>query len=147
MRKRFGFLASLAVAAALIVPPQAKAVVATIANDLNPSDRGSILIISNIKGVGIRPNTRVVLNPGEKKRLSGRNVYSFTLSRVFGDKKEKYVVACPKDPRIKDQITLRLIDIQNDTMPSGCVLERTGSDFADSGMVWDAKPKKRSSGY
>ena len=118
----------------------AQAVVPTIENDLNPNERGAILQVTNIKGVGLTPNKRIVLNPGEKKRIAGRNVFSFTLSRIFGAVSQRYVVSCPKDKRIKDQITLRLIDIQNNTMPSGCILERTGKYYSELGMVWDEKP-------
>ena len=123
------------------IPHDANAIVATITNDLSAGEPGAILEISKIRGQGIPPNLRVVLNPGEKKRLSGRNIFSFTVARVFGDTKSKYVVACPTDPRVRDQITFRLTDIQGNSMPSGCVLERTGTFYSDSGMVWDSKIK------
>jgi hypothetical protein len=136
----FFFSSSLLLLALLLTEKQASAIIATISNDLSANDPGAIIEVSNIKGQGLRPNLRFILNPGEKRRISGRNVFSFTLSRIFGATKERYVVACPKDPRIKDQITFRLIDIQNNAMPSGCILERTGTYYSDRGMVWDSKP-------
>lgn len=123
-----------------LVPDTAHAVVMTIVNDLSPEEAGAILEITNVKGIDIPPNLRVVLNPGQSKRLTIRNVYTFTVSRVFGDEQQKFVVSCPKDPRIKDKITLRLVDIQSNSMPAGCLLERTGKWTRSDGTQWDRHP-------
>jgi len=124
----------------LSIPNSSFAVVTTIVNDLSPNDAGSILEVSNIKGKLLPPNLKIIVRPGETKKLTVRNVWRFTVTRIFGDVNEKYVVSCPTDPRVKDKITLRLVDIRANSMPAGCILEKTGRWTRSDGLSWDAKP-------
>ena len=137
--KNFRYILALALSL-LLLPLSSDAVVTTIVNDLSPSDPGSILEVSNIKGKLLPPNLKIIVRPGETKKLTIRNIHRFTVTRIFGDVNEKYVVSCPTDPRVKDKITLRLVDIRNNSMPAGCLLEKTGRWTRSDGVSWDAKP-------
>ena len=130
------YLLAPALAVTLVAAP-AGAVITTIVNDLSPEESGAILEVSNVKGQKIQPNLRIVLNPGETKKISVRNIYRFTVSRIYGDSRDKFIVSCPTDPRVRNKITLRLVDITHNSMPAGCRLERTGKWTRNGGTTWD----------
>ena len=139
-RRFFSKGAAFLIAVSFVFLPvrDAFAVITTIVNDLDPKNPGAILVVSNIKGKGVPPNLKVVLNPGESRKLTAKNVVQFTVTQVFGDYRQKYMVSCPKDPRVKNKITLRLVDIKNNSMPAGCMLERTGTWTRLDGVQWDS---------
>lgn len=125
----------------LSVPPRAEAVVVTIINDLRQDQEGSVIEVDSMKGLGVRPGHKLSIMPGEKKRISPRNVSAFTVSRVYGDFKEKYVVQCSTDRRVDDAITLRLEDVVQNQMPLGCQLWKTGKWYSSAGTVWEKEYK------
>lgn len=129
------------VALAIAAPPAASAVVVTIVNDLRQDQEGSVIEVDSMKGLGVRPGHKLSIMPGEKKRISPRNVSGFTVSRVYGDFKEKYVVQCSTDRRVDDAITLRLVDVVQNQMPLGCQLWKTGKWYSSAGTIWEKEYK------
>ena len=120
----------------------AGAIVATVENELDHSDTGAVLEITNIKGKGIPPNLRVLVMPGERKQVSRRNVYSFVVNRVYADRKERFEVLCPDDPRLKESVSLTLDNVNSDEVAGGCVIARKGRWTVEEGYVWEKKRRK-----
>lgn len=118
-------------------PASARAVVVTITNTLTQEQEGSVLEIDSIKGLGVKPGHKLSIMPGEKKKVTPRNINAFVVSRVYGDYKIKYQVNCPTDRRVSDSIHLTLDEIVSNKLPLGCEMTRTGKWYASAGTFWD----------
>ncbi len=129
-------------AAVAIGGGDAHAIVATVANGLSEKHDGGVLEVTNIKGKGVPPNLRVLVMPGEKKQVTRRNVYSFVVNRVYSDRKERFQVLCPEDPRLKEEVTMNFKEIESDQIPGGCVVAKRGRWTADEGAIWVKKRAK-----
>ena len=127
---------------AVLLPVSANAIVATVENELNHSEAGAVLEITNIKGKGIPPNLRVLVMPGERKQVSRRNVYSFVVNRVYADRKERFEVLCPDEQRLKESVSLTLDNVNADEVAGGCVIARKGRWTVEEGFVWEKKRRK-----
>ncbi len=118
-------------------PRSAHAVVVTITNTLTQEEEGSVLEIDSVKGLGVKPGHKLSIMPGEKKKVTPRNINAFVVSRVYGDYKVKYQVNCPTDRRVSDSIHLTLDQIINNKLPLGCEMTRTGKWYSSAGTFWD----------
>lgn len=118
-------------------PASARAVVVTITNTLTQEQEGSVLEIDSIKGLGVKPGHKLSIMPGEKKKVTPRNINAFVVSRVYGDYKIKYQVNCPTDRRVSGPIHLTLEEIVENKLPLGCEMTRTGKWYASAGTFWD----------
>lgn len=141
------FLRSIIIGAAVLcaigvmTPTPSAAVVVTIINDLQEDQEGSVIEVDTMKGRGVRPGHKLSIMPGEKKKISPRNLSRFTVSRVYGDYKEKYIVQCSTDRRVDDAITLTLADVVKNRMPAGCQLWKVGKWYSAAGTIWEKEYK------
>lgn len=119
----------------------AHAISVYILNTLQPSEPGAVLEITSVKGVGVSGNQKMLVMPGERKRVYARHVTGFVLSRVYGDFKTLYDVKCPEDMRIKDVLNIGLTEIEKNTVGAGCEVVREGKWTLESGTAWKAKKK------
>lgn len=119
----------------------AHAISVYILNSLQPSEPGAVLEITSVKGIGVSGNQKMLVMPGEKKRVYARHVTGFVLSRVYGDFKTLYDVKCPEDVRIKDILIIGLSEIQKNTVGAGCEVIREGKWTLESGTSWQQKKK------
>ncbi len=119
----------------------AHAISVYILNSLQPSEPGAVLEITSVKGIGVSGNQKMLVMPGEKKRVYARHVTGFVLSRVYGDFKTLYDVKCPEDVRIKDVLIIGLSEIQKNTVGAGCEVIREGKWTLESGTSWQQKKK------
>ncbi|MBP9838757.1 MAG: hypothetical protein KBC84_08585 [Proteobacteria bacterium] len=124
------------------------AAVVTIQNDFSESSTGSMLEISDLKAVSGSPvinsltNVKVYVMPGQVKRVSMKNLTAFTVSRVYGDYKEKYEIACPVERRQKDNMTINFRQITENDLPGGCAIKRKGKWTSAGGLVWEQQIHK-----
>ena len=117
----------------------AQAITIQIQNSVPPEEPGAVLEVSQVKGIGVSANQRMLVMPGEKKRIYARHVTRFVLARVFGDYHLLYDVACPADVRIKDSLVIGLKEVATNRIGAGCELQRTGRWSLETGTTWSNK--------
>lgn len=139
--KRFFISALLVAIASLSLPGQASAISVYIQNSLKPDEDGAVLEVTMVKGVGVSGNQKMLVMPGEKRRVYARHVTGFVLSRVYGDHKLLYEVRCPEDMRIKDVLNIGLTEVEKNAIGAGCEVARQGKWSLESGATWQDKKK------
>lgn len=124
-----------------VLPQIASATTVYISNTLKADEAGAVLEITQVKGIGVSGNQKMLIMPGERKRVYARHVTGFVLSRVYGDHKVLYDIVCPEDVRMKDVLNIGLQEIEKNAIGAGCEVSRQGKWSLENGTTWQPKKK------
>jgi hypothetical protein len=113
------------------------AVVPIFKNDLAPDQPGSVIEITEVKGVSLSRLPRILVYPGDEKRIALRSVYQFTVSRIYPNKKELFMIECPRDDRQRRQAVFTYSVLLSGQLPGDCIILRRGSWSQDKGREWN----------
>lgn len=119
----------------------AQAVELLVKNDLNPREDGDSLEIEEAVSIEA-PRNKVTfkVKTDETKSITGGNVRSFMLVRVFGRHKLKYDILCPKEATGKGVVTVAKAHVNE--LPGDCKVVRIGHWSKRGGMNWDVTDKE-----
>lgn len=119
-----------------LVAADSYAVVPIFKNDLKKEEPGSVIEITEVKGVSIARLPRALIYPGSEKRLALRSVHQFTVSRIYPNKKEIFVVECPRDDRQRRQAVFTYDILLSGHLPGDCIILKRGAWSQDRGREW-----------
>jgi hypothetical protein len=130
----------LALSLLLTCATSSYAVELLVQNDLNPLEDGDTLEIEEAVSIEA-PRNKVTfkVKNEEKKSITGGNVRSFMLVRVFSRHKLKYDILCPKDAKGGGVVTVAKAHMND--LPGGCKVVRIGHWSKRGGMNWDVTDK------